>query len=355
MKKFAVSFLLFGLVLALTIQPGQAIPRQQEKTNPVIIPPAVKTVLEQAVQTSEPRQDIPFEFYRHIFLPTTTDNLHNIFLFNVKNADLGFAPMVSTEVDLQAADEQSSFQETAAKMQARGNAFLQFRNKADKAIVKEVYVPYNFQIDGASYKAEENVMCSVGYPLPAGDYFLAMALTSSDLQKIGISFQEFTLPNPKEFTDNLGTTSVFFVSDIKRMQAPETRVEMHHGYFTYSVLEINPNISAVFAPNDNLDIFFYVFGTQPNPQNQFDIAVTYEVQQEDKPMIKYAAQNYNGPLVSQPLPLKRTVKVITTKGEEKSEKTEQKDLEAGDYVLVIEVVDNVSGKKIIKKVNFSVK
>ena len=162
MKKFAIPFLLFGLVL--TVLPVQAIPRQQEKTNPVIIPPAVKAVLEQAVQTSESRQDIPFEFYRHIFLPTTTENLHNIFLFNVKNADLGFAPMVSTEVDLQAADDQSSFQETAAKMQARGNAFLQFRNKADKAIVKEVYVPYNFQIEGATYKAEESVMCSVGYP-----------------------------------------------------------------------------------------------------------------------------------------------------------------------------------------------
>ena len=258
MKKFAIPFLLFGLVL--TVLPVQAIPRQQEKTNPVIIPPAVKAVLEQAVQTSESRQDIPFDFYRHIFLPTTTDNLHNIFLFNVKNADLGFAPMVSTEVDLRAADDQSSFQETAAKMQARGNAFLQFRNKADKAIVKEVYVPYNFQIEGATYKAEESVMCSVGYPLPAGDYTLVMALTSTDLQKIGIAFQDFTLPNPQNFTDSLGTTSVFFVKDIKRMQAPETRVEMHHSYFTYSVLEINPNIAAVFAPNDNLDIFFYVFG-----------------------------------------------------------------------------------------------
>jgi hypothetical protein len=353
-KNISVSFLLFGLVLAMTVLPGSAISNQQEKPPAVIIPPEVKAVLEQAVQTQERRQDIPFEFSRQLFLPTTTANLHTVFLFKAKNADLGFVPMVSTEVDLQAA-EQDSFQETAAKMQARGNAFLQFRNKADKTIVKEVYIPYNFQIDGASYNPEEAVLCSTGYPLPVGDYLLAMALTSTDLQKIGVAFQEFTLPDPNSFTDSLGTTSVFFVRNIKRMQAPETRVEMHRGFFTYSVLEIDPNIEAIFAPNDSLDIFFYIFGTQPNPQNVFDIAVTYEVQQNDNAMIKYAAQNYNGPLVSQPLPLKRTVKIVTTKGDEKTETTEQKDLDAGDYVLVIDVVDNVSGKKIIEKVNFSVK
>lgn len=356
-KNLAVSLVLFGFLLTVTALPGQAIPPQQKKAPTVIIPTEVKAVMEQAVQTGEARQDIPFEFIKHLFLPTTTENMHNVFLFKVKNADLGFAPMISTEVDPQAKEgaEQSSFQETAAKLQARGNAFLQFRNKADNSIFKEVYIPYNFQMDGASYNADETVMCSTAYPLPAGEYLLAMAITSLDLQKIGVSMHEFSIPNPNSFTDNLGTTPVFFIKDIKRMQAPETRVEMHHGYFTYSVLEINPNVDSVFAPDDNLDIFFYIFGTQPNPQGQYDVSVTYEVQQNDQTMIKYAAQNYNGPLVSQPLPLKRTVKIVTTKGEETSEKTEQRDLEPGNYVLLINVLDNVSGKKIANKVDFSVK
>ena len=195
MKKIALSILFFGLALAMTVLPGDAIPKKQSKQDVIIIPPEVKSVLEQAVQTMEHRQDIPFVFEQHLYLPTTTENLHNIFLFNVKNADLGFAPMVSTEVDLQAA-EQDTFKETPAKLQAKGNAFLQFRNKTDNSVLKEVYVPYNFQIDGASYDAEATVVCSVGYPLPAGEYLLAMALTTPDLQKIGTAFHEFTLPDP---------------------------------------------------------------------------------------------------------------------------------------------------------------
>jgi len=358
-KKIAISALMLGLILSLAVLPCSAAQKEIEKKS--IIPPEVMTVLKTGIQTREARADIPFTIIQNIYLPAR-ENLHSVFLFECKNADIGYVSSVPAQIDLpeKKDEEKSSFEVTPAKLTATGHAFLLF-SKMEKGIpgelVKEVYIPYKFMDDGAEYDAEKVEFYSTGYPLPAGDYLLSMALCSQNLEKIGTQYCEFSLPNEKTFVEKLETTPIFFAKDIQRMQAVETRSEIHKGYFTYSILKIEPNISKVLLPEDNLDVFFYIFGTSTNAQGQYDIDVEFEVVQGDKMIIKYATQKYpRGPIISQPLPLIRTVKITSTdKDGNKTERTEQNKLDSGTYVLKIKTRDNISGNSVEKSIQFEVK
>jgi hypothetical protein len=358
-KKIAISALMLGLILSLAVLPGSAAQEETEKKS--IVPPEVMTVLETGIQTREARADIPFTIIQNIYLPAR-ENLHSVFLFECKNADLGYVSVAPAQIDLaeKKDEEKSSFEVTPAKLIAAGHAFLLF-NKMEKGkpgdLVKEIYIPYKFMDDGAEYDAEKVEFYSTGYPLPAGDYLLSMALCSQNLERIGTQYYEFSLPDEKTFIKKLETTPVFFAKDIQRMQAAELRSEIHKGYFTYSVLKIEPNVSRVLSPEDNLDVFFYIFGTSPNTQGQYDIEVDFEVVQGDKVIIKYAAQKYpRGPIVSQPLPLTRTVKITSTDEDgKKTERTEQRKLDAGEYALKIKARDNLSGNTVEKSIQFEVK
>ncbi|MFH2043238.1 MAG: hypothetical protein ABIJ35_12035 [Acidobacteriota bacterium] len=355
MKKVITHTLIAGLMLSLIVPALSAQEAEQAKRG--MIPKEVKVVFE----AGQSRLDIPFQIIKNIYLPTP-QNLHAVFLMEIKNGDLGYAPMVASTVDLGVeTDAQSSFESTPSQLQSKGHAFLQFNKVKDGSIgelVKEVYIPYNFQVDGSSYDPEKTDFYSMGYPLPPGEYRLAFALCTPNLEKIGAQFFDFTIPDPMSFTKELDTTPIFFAKNIKRIAQPETTVEMHRGNFVYSVLEIEPNLNNLFAPTDTLDIFFYIFGTRPTPEGKYDIEVSYEVNQDDKVIIRYEAQKYlRGPIVSQPLPLKVTKKVITKdeKGEIVSEELKQSDIEPGEYILKMTIKDHISGNSTEKTVEFTVK
>jgi hypothetical protein len=135
------------------------------------------------------------------------------------------------------------------------------------------------------------------------------------------------------------------------MEAAEQRTAFHKGAFTYSILKIVPNLEKVFKPGENLDIFFFIFGAQPNPSQQYEIEINFEVKQGEQSALKWAGQTYNSPLISQPLPMKQTVKI--KKGDE-PERTEQRDLPAGNYTLIVTILDKVSQNTGVKTVDISV-
>jgi uncharacterized protein YceK len=358
-KSFVVPVLLLGLVAGLTTVPALTAQEEQQaqQEQKVVIPDQVKTVLQQGAQARQPRLDIPFTFLdKELYLPAQM-NLHKVFFFKVKNADLGFAapgqPAAKKE-DIQEEQEVTSFESKPSVLQAFNHVFLHYQ-QLDGNFSKEVYIPLQIQVDGGSYDAEKEEIYTTGYPLAPGRYLLSMAITSPDLQKIGTQYYEFNLPNPMGYTEELGATPIFFIKKLDRMSAPETRSEIHRGIFVYSVLQIETNLDNVFATGDNLDVFFYIFGAQPNEQGRNDIEVSYEVVKGEEAVIRYAVTNYDMPLVSQPLPLKKTVLIKTTKDGKTTERQEQRDLEAGAYALSIEVNDKLSGKSLKQLVNFEVK
>jgi hypothetical protein len=318
--------------------------KQEEK---VYIPPQVKTLMQEGMATRQGRQDIPFAILKNFVFPAA-QNLHTVFLFKAKNSDLGYVPAPP------APPTPAAQAPAAAPLQTKLLVFLQFlqmENGAPTKTIREIYIPALLQADSATYNPDAEEWYSTGYPLPAGNYLLAMALASPDLKKVGVGYYEFSLPDAATLQNTLETTPIFFVKKMDQMQAPETRTSVHKGCFMYSVLQIVPNFESVVAPGESVEILYYIFGAKPNDQQKNDIEATYEVKQADKAAIKWAVQNYDFALVSQPLPLKQTVLIKNDQGE----KQETRDLPAGKYTLVISIKDKIGGSTVEKTLDFEVK
>ncbi|MFW6124363.1 MAG: hypothetical protein ACOC5G_03995 [Acidobacteriota bacterium] len=354
LKKISLLVSIIGITVLLIQLACAAIQEPQEETEPIFIPQEVKDVLKQGMEDRNPRMDIPFEIFENIYLPAQ-QNMHSIFLFKAKNKDLDFKSY--SDVSAEETEGTNEAQETSGEsdvLSANLNAFLWFQ-QMDGNHTKEVYVPFQLQEEKDSYNPEERAMYSVGYPLPPGKYLLAMAIASEDLQQIGTQYYEFELPDPQSFTDKLGTTPIFFIREIDKMESPETKPRIHKGFFAYSVLEIAPVLENAFTPGDSMEVFFYVFGAQPDPETEkFNITAHYGLNQDGEEIVRYAEGTYDAPIISQPLPLRRTVLVQRKKGDEViEEKKETRDIEPGEYTFVIELKDNISGKTLEKKVNIT--
>jgi hypothetical protein len=347
--------LLLGLFAAfiLTVATPLAAQEPEPQEARVVIPDQVRAALQQGMEARQPRLDIPFTFIeKDIYLPAQM-NLHRIFFFKVKNADLGFVAPAQPAAKKEE-QEVTSFESSPAVLQARNHVFFHYK-QLDGTFEKEVYIPLLLQADGSNYDPEKEEIYTTGYPLPPGTYLLSMAITSPDLEKIGTQYLEFSLPDPTAYTEELGATPVFFVNKMDRMSAPEMQSEIHKDFFTYSVLQVETNLSNELAADANLDVFFYIFGAQPNEQGRNDIEVSYEVLQGEEAVIRYSQTKYDLALVSQPLPLKKTVLIKTTKEGKTTERQEQRNLDPGTYTLSINIKDNLSGKSLNKQVEFRVK
>jgi len=348
-KAFFTTALISGIILCLFSAPFSF--AQEEQRTTVIIPPQVKTVFQEGMQSREARVDIPFQIVNALYLPAG-QNMHAIIIFKAKNIDLGFAPPAVVPQP-----ETQEEQPAPTNLIAQNYVFLQFNKLETQTpgeLVKEVYIPMRLEEESASYDPEQEGTYTTGYPLPPGSYLLSMAVTSQDFQKIGAQYLEITLPDPLSFTDTIETTPIIFVKNIKEVATPEITAEIHEDFFAYSILQIEPNLERIFVPQDNLDIFFFIFGAQADAQGKSDIEVHYEVYKGEELIINYEVQKYTAPLVSQPLPLKKTVLVRTTKGTETSETREQRNLEAGSYTLSITIKDNISTKTAKKTIDFEV-
>jgi hypothetical protein len=348
-----VSAFVFGLITGLSAgQKEKAKDKAQER---IFIPPQIKAVIEEGLAARQGRQDIPISIFYSIFLPTRdVGNFHNVFFMRIKNSGLGFAPAVPPPPAPPKKGPQEAVPQEAAELQARFNVFLQY-NKigegGETQVAKEVFVPTIYTVPAAGFDQEKEEVYSIGYPMPFGRYIVAIALSSVDLERVGVAYTEIDLPDPAQFAKELDTTTVFFIKQMDQMEGVEQQTLLHRDFFTYANFKIVPNSEKVFNPGDNLDIFFYIFGAQPNEQQQYDIEVNFEVKQGEEFAIRWSPQTYTNPLISQPLPLKQTVKIK----DEKGERTEQRNLPAGQYTLVVTMADKVSGNKGVKTMDFEMK
>lgn len=356
LKNFNVILLIFGLSFGTIPIPNlnaqvQDPQKVAEELAREFIPAEILSIMKSGLETRTPNTAIPFDVFKLLYLPAQ-QNMYGIFFFKCKNSDLGFQginqPAAGEEKEV------SSFESTPTQLTSRNNIFLYFK-QLNGDYEKQIYVPFNQKADGIAYEPEEEPYYSIGYPLPPGDYVLAMAIASSDQKKVGTQYFEFSLPNAA-ITTEIDITPAFFVNQMNPMDAVEMQIMVHKGYFTYSTLQMEPNIEQIFSPGDNLDIFFYIFGCQTNAEGLCDIEINYSISQGEEVAIRYATTPYEHPVVSQPLPMKKTVKITATDAEgNEVEKTETRNLEPGIYTFTIEIKDNLSGKSVTKSVEIEVR
>jgi len=335
--------------------------QKKEPPQRATTPPEVKSVLNEGIETRQMRSDIPFTIIKNYYLPDfpARQNLHSIFLFKVKNSDLGFtsispapkSPKKKEEKEQIFVRESESAPDT---LRAVCHIFLQFNrleNNVPGEVVKEVYLPITFQVTSDSYEPDKEELYSTRNLLPPGNYLLSVAIASQKLEKIGTQYFEFSLPHEASFTDRLETTPIFFLKRIRQLDTPEMSASLHRGFFTYIIFQIEPNVEKIFSSGDSLEIFYFVFGSQPDESAKHSIEVTYEVLKDEETAIRYAPESCASPLIQQTLPLKQHVIIKSEEGERR----EERNIEAGKYTLVLKIVDKLSGNSVEKKVDFEVR
>jgi hypothetical protein len=379
--KFVVfGFLLvFGLSLSTVF--AQATPqRPQEPKKPEakpaqkeIIPKEIKAIMQEGLATRQGRQDIPFTIFKSLVFPVQ-GGMHAVVFFKAKNSDIGYAaPAPAAPAPKNQPAQPAPAAPAAGMLEARLALALEYlQTDAAGALktYKDATFGVNLQTESAGYDPNKEEWYSFGYPLPFGKYTLVMLFAHADpktgkpdIKKVGVGYYDLVLPGPDTYQNTLETTPLFFAKNIEQMPSYEARPTVHKGLFTYSVLQIVPNIDSVVTAEDKsqIEVLFFILGAkakdEPSAQAQpavqptppkYEIEINFEVQKEDgTTVIKWQAQNYVSPLVDQTLPLKRTLKT--------GEKIEQKDLEAGKYTLGIKIMDKVSGLTLDKKMPFEVK
>ncbi len=368
-KKFLSLGVLFGIIFSLSLSPGFAAPKAkkeksaQEAPQRIIIPPQIKSVFEEGMGTRQARPDIPFTIIENYYLPDfpARQNLHSIFLFKVKNADLGFSSLSpepkKKKKEKEEQEEQIFVSESAdapAMLEATCHVFLQFNrleNNAPADVVREIYIPIKLQAESASYEPDKEEIYSTRNLLPPGNYLLSMAIASAKLDKIGTQYFEFSLPNESSFTDKLGNTPIFLMKRVEQVDAPEMRASFHKDFFTYIIFQIEPNVEKIFSPGDNLEVFFFVFGAQPDESSKYNIEVAYEIRKGEEITVLYSPSNYVSPLIQQALPMQQTVIIKSEEGD----KQETRDIEPGMYTLIIKITDKISGFSLEEKIDFEVR
>lgn len=307
---------------------------------PVYIAPQVAAVIDASVQQRLNRSDIPLNYLRTLYLPAQQNQIYPIFLFQIKNADLNLAAAV----------------ETPEILRAKFHVFMRLYkldNGVPGAIVRERYIPFNPEENKAGFQPEAVSYYSLaGEIYPAGNYLLALAISTPDFARISVNYSEFVLPDVAQLQNKLDATPIFSVTGLQQMPVADAKIVIHKNSFVYNTLVLSPSISNEFKANESLDLFYFVLGAKADGSNAFDLQITYRFKKDGKEIRKLGPAPLKNIIVSQPIALSFAEITKNAKGVE----TERKEirLEPGDYTLEVEMLDNVSKAAGMKEFKFKI-
>lgn len=329
-KKFFVLALVILILVALPLAAQQ-----------IFIPAQVSSVMDAGLAQKQARADIPMTYLNTLYLPAQQGQVYPVFLFQLKNADLGFAA---------AADN-------PALLKAEHLVFARvYRLNAGAApeMVKERNARLSLEEAQATFQPEAlNYYSVAGDIFPAGNYLLVLALATPDYARISTAYVDFTLPDLTQLKDQLVTTPVFSVLDLQMLPAAETKMIVHKNSFVYNTLLLSPKIVNEFKASESLDLFYFIMGGTVDPAtNALDLQITYKFKKDGQEVNKLTPQTVTSQIISQPIDF--TFTEITKDAKGKETERQQKLLEPGDYVLEIEMLDKVSKAKGLQEFKFKI-
>ena len=308
-------------------QAGQADARKA--AGPVYIAPQVAAVIDAGVAQRLTRADIPLNYARTYYLPAQQNQIYPIFIFKIKNADLNLA----------------AAPESPEVLRAKFHVFTRLyrlENGALGAVVRERYIPFNPEENKATFQpAAENYYSIASEIYPAGNYLLALAISTPDFSRISVTYIDVSLPDVALLQSKLEATPVFSVTGLQQMPAADARITIHKNSFVYNTLLLSPSIGNEFKANESLDLFYFVLGARPDAaSNAFDLQITYKFKKDGKELRKLGPAQVKNIIISQPISLSYAEITKDAQGVETERK--QVTLEPGDYTLEIEMLDSVS-------------
>ncbi len=341
-KIFTLSLVLI-LALALAVSFAEAGPQKKDQKKDqkarTVLPSDIKAMLEQGLASRQVKADLPFNFIGHYILPAKGTYIA-IFITNIKNADLEYAPVQSPSAgDVYQTEADIFFQiyqnnENAPKLVAENKAFSQFT------------------VPAAEYNPEGESYYYLGYPLPSGKYILAAALGNRKTKKLGTTYYEFEIPRFEDSykSDQLLTSSVLVLKNYEQMDTPENYPNFHKDYFSWMILKVYPYTQYRFKPNEQPTLMFMIYGNNFDSNQKAQLEINFDIRKGDTKYVAFTPMTYESPFIEQPIPIPSSKQVKVT--DDKGERIETQPLEAGGYELVINIKDKISNKSLEKRIPF---
>ncbi len=150
LKSLNIIVLIFGLIIgtlsisnlnAQVQDPSQVV----EELAREFIPTEILSILKSGLDTRTPNTGIPFDIFKSLYLPAQ-QNMHGIFFFKCKNADLDFQGVGQPTAG---EEEVSAFESTPTQLISRNNLYLYFK-QLNGDYEKQIYVPFNQKADGVA-------------------------------------------------------------------------------------------------------------------------------------------------------------------------------------------------------------
>jgi hypothetical protein len=153
--------------------------------------------------------------------------------------------------------------------------------------------------------------------------------------------------------NELTTSSLFLADNLESVSAPPTRDEQRENPYTFGTLRIHPAQDSQFSKSEQLNLWFWLYGVQPNDQKKPDVTVEFNFHSKlpeggEKYFNKTAPREFNAQTVPPQfemtpgfgLPVEFSVPLAT--------------FPPGDYRLEIKATDKTSGKTLTRDVLFTV-
>jgi hypothetical protein len=333
--------LIMLLASTLPLAAKKSTPAPETKGQALKIAPQVAAVMDADVAQRKNRVDIPMTYLQTLHLPAQQNLVYPIFLFQMKNADLNFSPRP----------------ENPGVLQASHLAFVRiYRLEGGTvgAIVKEHFIHFDLEEAEQGFQPEAlNYYSIAGDIFPAGSYMLALAISTPDYSRISTCYSEFTLPDFAQLKDRLATTPVFSVRSLQMLPAPDSKLVVRKNSFIYNTLLMEPCLKNEYKASESLDLFYFILGAQSDSAtNALSLQISYVFKKDGREVNKFPPQTVNSPIISQPIAFTFTEVTKDSNGIEKGRM--EKLLEAGDYVLEIHMLDNISKKTGLQEFKFKI-
>ncbi|MCJ7582455.1 MAG: GWxTD domain-containing protein [Candidatus Aminicenantes bacterium] len=187
--------------------------------------------------------------------------------------------------------------------------------------------------------AEQDFFVShLGFPVPAGDYTLSYGFFTQDKQFYSIKTEKITVPN--FWDESLALSSILASTEVQERVRRDTSEE--HDFFTFGAYSLTPHYNQDYGKDDFLNVFYYIYNMALDEKEECSLTIEFELQfgEQKFPLNPQKRQKKVGAGSVLPEGTRIPVSAIPA---------------AGNYVLVIKVIDELAQKEAIQSLNFIVR
>jgi GWxTD domain-containing protein len=214
-----------------------------------------------------------------------------------------------------------------------------------EAIQKKIVVFGSFEQDGQSYdflqekelQEEENYLISqVGLPLLPGDYKAFIGLATMDEKSYSIKMDQIQVPD--FWTQELALSSLLASAQVSEKEVTDKKAEFD--VFSLGRYALLPRFSHGYKKDESLNIFYYIYNVAKDENKNCSLLIEIELQKGEK-KFELSPQRRQKNVGEEAAILEGTRIPLSALPEQ------------GEYELRIKVTDELTQKKAIEKIKFS--